>query len=82
MTNRQIETAVNKFAVEFEQEVYDGFRVDDTQTFAQYAEYVMELKERIGVRVRTIDRYREMLVRINDYMGSLKLVEIRPQHLN
>lgn len=82
MTNRQIETAVNKFAIEFEQEVYDGFRVDDTQTFAQYAEYVMELKERIGVRVRTIDRYREMLVRINDYMGSLKLVEIRPQHLN
>lgn len=82
MTKRQIETAVNKFAVEFEQEVYEGFRVDDTQTFSQYAEYVMELKERIGVRERTIDRYHELLVRINEYMGSLKLVEIRPQHLN
>lgn len=82
MTNRQIEVAVNKFAVEFEQEIYDGFRIDDTQTFSHYAEYVMELKERIGVKPRTVDRYRDMLKRINEYMGNLKLNEIKPQLLN
>ena len=67
---------------EFEKEIADGFRVDDTQTFAQYAEYVLELKERNGIRPRTIDRYRDMLVRINDSFGAMKLTEIRPQHLN
>lgn len=82
MTNRQADTAVKKIAFEFEKEVADGFRVDDNQTFAEYAEYVLELKERNGIRPRTIDRYRDMLVRINDNFGMMKLTEIRPQHLN
>lgn len=82
MTDRQAEAAVQRIAFEFEKEIYDGFRVDDTQTFAQYAEYVLELKERNGVRPRTIDRYKDMLARINDSIGAMKLTEIRPQHLN
>lgn len=82
MTNRQAEAAVKRVAFEFEKEIADGFRVDDNQTFAEYAEYVLELKERNGIRPRTIDRYRDMLVRINDNFGTMKLTEIRPQHLN
>lgn len=82
MTDRQAEVAVKKVAFEFEKEIADGFRVDDNQTFAEYAQYVLELKERNGVRPRTIDRYRDMLARINDSIGAMKLTEIRPQHLN
>lgn len=82
MTDRQAEAAVKKVAFEFEKEIADGFRVDDNQTFAEYAKYVLELKERNGIRPRTIDRYRDMLVRINDNFGAMKLTEIRPQHLN
>ena len=82
MTNRQANAAVQRIAHEFEKEIYDGFRADDTQTFAEYANYVLELKERNGIRARTIDRYRDMLGRINDNIGSMRLTEIRPQHLN
>lgn len=82
MTNRQAKAAVKRVAFEFEKEIANGFRADDTQTFAQYAEYVLELKERNGIRPRTIDRYREMLVRIYDSIGTMRLTDIRPQHLN
>lgn len=82
MTNRQAKAAVQRVAFEFEKEIANGFRADDTQTFAQYAEYVLELKERNGIRPRTIDRYREMLVRIYDSIGTMRLTDIRPQHLN
>ncbi|MDL2220891.1 tyrosine-type recombinase/integrase, partial [Eubacteriales bacterium OttesenSCG-928-N14] len=45
-------------------------------------EYVLSLKERIGTKPRTIERYEQLLDRINPVIGHLKLVDIRPQHLN
>lgn len=50
------------------------------QTFAEYAAYVLDLKERDGKK--TLDRYKELLVRINQAIGHIKLVDLRPQHLN
>lgn len=82
MTERQIEKAVQKAAFEFEQQIEQGFIADNRQTFAQYAEYVIDLKERSGTKRRTVERYRELLVRINAAIGHLKLTDIRPQHLN
>ena len=82
MTDRQIEKAVQKAAFEFEQQIEQGFVADNRQTFAQYAEYVIDLKERSGTKRRTVERYRELLKRINAAIGHLKLTDIRPQHLN
>lgn len=82
MTDRQIEKALNRAAADFEREIEQGYTIDHKQTFAEYAKYVLDLKERTGVRPRTIDRYNELLVRINAAIGHLKLSEIRPQHLN
>ena len=82
MTERQMEKAVQKAAFEFEQQIEQGFIADNRQTFAQYAEYVIDLKERSGAKHRTVERYRELLVRINAAIGHLKLTDIRPQHLN
>lgn len=82
MTERQIEKAVQKAAFEFEQQIEQGFIADNRQSFAQYAEYVIDLKERSGTKRRTVERYRELLVRINAAIGHLKLTDIRPQHLN
>ena len=42
----------------------------------------MELKERTGIKTLTLDRYLEMLPRIYEAIGHLKLSQIRPQHLN
>lgn len=81
-TKRQIEKAVQRAAADFERDVEQGYQLDNRQTFSAYADYVLALKEREGKKARTLDRYRELLLRINPAIGHLKLTEIRPQHLN
>ncbi len=71
-----------EIAREFEESILNGFAADDRQTFQEYAEYVLELKETIGVKQLTLIRYRDLLKRINPEIGYLKLREIKPQHLN
>ena len=82
MTARQIEKAVQRAAVDFERSIEQGYVADDRQTFAEYAAYVLDLKERDGTKAKTLDRYKELMVRINQAIGHLKLADIRPQHLN
>lgn len=82
MTERQIQKAVEQAAFEFEQSIQQGFQLDRRQTFSAYAEYVIDLKQQAGCKFRTIERYRELLERINPAIGHLRLIDIRPQHLN
>lgn len=82
MSDKKIEKELNRVVVDFERSIEQGFLLDQKQTFEQYAAYVIDLKERTGVRPRTIDRYRDLLVRINQAIGHKKLSDIRPQHLN
>lgn len=82
MTPRQIEKAVQRAATDFERSIEQGFVLDNRQTFAEYAAYVLELKERSGTKPKTLDRYRELMGRINQAIGHMKLADIRPQHLN
>ena len=82
LTPRQIEKAVQRAAVDFERSIEQGYSLDNKQTFAEYAAYVLDLKERTGVRPTTLDRYRGLLERINAAIGHIKLADIRPQHLN
>lgn len=82
MTERQMQKAVELAAMEFEKAVTLGYQVDNRQTFAEYAAYVLELKEREGAKYRTIERYRELLERINPAIGHIKLPDLRPRHLN
>ena len=82
MTPRQIEKAVQRAAMDFERSIEQGYSLDNKQTFAEYAAYVLDLKERTGVRPTTLDRYRELLERINAAIGHIKLSDLRPQHLN
>ena len=42
MTKRQIEKEVKRLVYEFEREIKLGFQADDRQTFAKYAEYVLD----------------------------------------
>ena len=52
------------------------------KAIAEYAKYVLELKERAGDKYRTLERYRELMQRITPAIGHIKLVDLRPQHLN
>jgi len=71
ITERQIEKEVNRIAYDFEREITQGFAADNRQTFSQYAEYVIDLKERNGNKHRTIVRYRELLKRIIPAIGQI-----------
>lgn len=82
MTARQTEKAVQRAAADFERSIEQGYALDNRQTFAEYAAYVLDLKERDGTKTKTLDRYKELTIRINQAIGHLKLVDIRPQHLN
>ena len=69
-------------AYKFEEQIKNGYVLDNTQTFSEYAQYVLELKERIGVKTSTLDRYIDMLPRINEAIGNLKLCNIRPPSIS
>ena len=45
MTARQMEKAVQRAALDFERELELGYVADNRQTFAEYAAYVLDLKE-------------------------------------
>lgn len=82
MTERQMQKAVEVAAMEFEKSATLGYQVDNRQTFAEYAAYVLDLKEREGAKYRTIERYKELMERINPAIGHIKLPDLRPRHLN
>ena len=82
MTERQIQKAVQRAAADFERSIEQGFALDNRQTFADYADYVLDLKQRTGTKARTLDRYRDLMVRINQAIGHIKLADLRPQHPN
>lgn len=79
------ETARKKaeaFASNFEKECREGVRTDNRQRFDAYCDYVIDLKERNGVKHSTIVRYKDLTKRIYPAIGHIKLMDIRPQHLN
>ena len=82
MSETQMEREATAAAYKFEDQIKKGYNFDNNQTFAEYAQYVLELKERTGVKTSTMDRYLDMLPRINEAIGHLKICNIRPQHLN
>lgn len=82
MTERQIKKALDLAAAEFELEIRAGYQLDHRQTFAQYADYVLDLKERNGVKTSSIDSYLRLTGRTYQAIGHMKLADIRPQHLN
>ena len=82
MPKRQMKQQAMMAAYEFEKKLEQGYQVDDNQTFADYAQYVMELKQRSGLAPTTLERYQGLLRRINNAIGHIKLCDLRPRHLN
>ena len=82
MTERQMQKAVERVAADFERQIEQGFQTNNKQTFSEYARYVIELKERSGLKHRTIYMYKKLLERCDQGIGHLKLTDIRPHHLN
>lgn len=82
MTKRQITKELERQATLFEEACKQGQVSIEKPTFEKYAAYVVELKERNGLKVKTAVRYKDMLKRINAEIGPIKLQDLRPDHLN
>lgn len=82
MSEKQMKKAAIAAAYKFEELIKGGYMIDNNWTFADYAQYALELKGRTGIRPSTLERYFAILPRINQAIGHIKLTQIRPQHLN
>ena len=82
MTPKQIEKELNRQATLFEEKVASGLVGDNRQTFAEYSRYVLDLKERAGLKRKTLENYHFMMRYTDKEIGHLKLTDIRPKHLN
>lgn len=82
MTEKQMEKAVQKAAYEFEKQINLGFRPDDSRTFKEFAEYFIALKKQHGVAATTLESYEWVKQRVYEGIGDMRLVDIRPYHLN
>lgn len=76
-----IKKELTRIAGEFETNCKMGNISIEKQTFAEYADYVMQLKERDN-KHRTVHRYRQLLQRICPEIGHLRLTSITAEHLN
>lgn len=82
MTARQAKKAAERVAMDFERQIEAGYAVFNRQTFAEFAPHALKIKKVAGVRIRTIERYEELLVRINQAIGHIPLTDLRARHLN
>lgn len=82
MTDRQIKKTLERVKVDFEREVEKGFHLDARQTFAEYAEYVLDQKRQEGLKRTTLENYEYALERANQAIGHMRLSDILPHHLN
>ena len=81
-TEKSAKKKAEAFAATFEKECRAGTTSDSRLKFAEYCDYVIDLKEQRGAKHSTIARYRELTDRIFAAIGHLKLKDIRPDHLN
>ncbi len=71
-----------RIALQFEEELRQGYQPDNRITFQEYSEYYLKVKQKTGLKRSTYERYLLLLRRINAAIGHMKLLSIRPQHLN
>ena len=81
-TEKSARKKAEAFAATFEKECREGTVSDTRQTFRQYCDYCISLKEERGTKHSTIVRYRELTERIYEHIGHVKLKDLRPDMLN
>lgn len=73
-TEKSAKKKAEAFAATFEKECREGMHADTRQTFQQYAEYVLQLKEQTGVKHTTIRAYQSSAKRVYPAIGDRKSV--------
>lgn len=81
MTEKQIEKEVKKQAVIFEEQVKTGQILNSEIRFKDFADKWFSDYAEIQLKKRTIARYKELMKRINQAIGHIKLSKLQPIHL-
>ena len=82
MTERQIRKELDRQAVLFEEKVLSGTTTNSSMRFADFAEKYMTEYAALYLKPKTIATYTEILRRINQAIGHIKLSELRTGHIN
>ena len=80
-TEKSARKKAEAFAATFEKECRAGTTIDSRLKFAEYCDYVIDLKESRGAKHRTTTRYKELTERIYPAIGHIKLRDLRADHL-
>lgn len=81
-SEKRMEKEAQKVEIDFKKEIDLGFSLNNKQNFYNYANYVIDLKERNGTKHRTITLYKHLMKRIEAEIGHIKISDLKPQHLN
>lgn len=81
MTPKQIEKELSKQAVLFEQQVETGQFLDGTITLAEFADKWFKEYAEKHLKEKTLTGYRDIMPRIINAMGHIRLAKLQPHHL-
>lgn len=82
MAESRAEKEAARMALDFEEKLRLGYRVDNKLTLEEYSTQFLATKLREGIKQSTYERYVLLLRRIIPALGHFKLQDIRPHHLN
>lgn len=82
MTKRQIEKELNRQAVLFEEQVHSNSMQNNRIRFKDFADKFMEDYAALYLKPKTMQTYRENLVKINEAIGHIKLCDLKTAHIN
>ena len=81
-TEKSARKKAEAFAATFEKECKQGLTSDTRLHFSSYCDYVIDLKEKRGLKHSTVVRYKELTSRIYPAIGHIRLRDLRVDHLN
>lgn len=81
MTLKQMEKEVQKQAVLFEEKCKQGLYLSNNIRFADFAEKWFTDYAEKQLKAKTIARYKDLLKRVNQAIGHIKLNQLQPIHL-
>jgi len=82
-TEKSARKKAEAYAATFEKSCLEGMASDSRITFSKYGKDVLALREnRQTLKHGSLVFYRAAAARVDPFIGSLKLKDIRPEHLN
>ena len=81
MSSRQVEKALSKAVLEFEEEVQQGALASPDLTVDEYLQrWLCEYADK-QLKKKTVEEYHRLMPRISAALGHIKLTKLRPGHL-